>query len=527
MIARVLPPLLFIAAVLAFASAADGSDSDDRVFTEGDFEYMLIGEEAVEVSEYAPVESRASVEIPAYVAHEGTEYVVVGIGCIFNNEGITSVSIPEFVSWIDYPGVAFSGSGIEEIKVDPSNRYFESVDGILFDDKMREILRYPCGKAGDGYAVPDSVVIVGESAFSGARLKSVDIPYGVMEIGGSAFYGCSELYSLNNIGEYNVLPQSLTVMEPMAFYGCAKLKSLILSSNLKVIGEFSFQGSGITSITIPGSVLSIGVGAFASCEDLAELESDGTRYESIDGSLYEVQGDGLALIAYPAGNPAEVFIPPEKMSDIESYAFSGAVHLKEVMLPKTMTALDFGSFIDCRSLERIDLSNVAVIGTGAFLGCENLKEIVFGESLYSIESMALSGIAAEEISLPSSLRLVEIGAFRSSPNLRTVAFGEDCKAEIGAGAFLECLSLEQIEFHGDGIVLDENSLDIGTKDNPMTVTIIKDKGLDIPEDAAGEYTELDVRNWGERPYPYENFIGVAICILVLLGIIWLFRGVRS
>jgi hypothetical protein len=49
--------------------------------------------------------------------------------------------------------------------------------------------------------------------------------------------------------------------------------------------------------------------------------------------------------------------------------------------------------------------------------------------------------------------------------------------------------------------------------------------MQLPDNVFDEYTIAHVSIIGEEPYPYENLIGVAICLLVLFFIIRLFREV--
>ena len=57
-----------------------------------------------------------------------------------------------------------------------------------------------------------------------------------------------------------------------AFWGCSGLTSLTIPSGVTSIGSYAFGGcSGLTSLTIPSSVTSIGYGAFAGCSGLTSI----------------------------------------------------------------------------------------------------------------------------------------------------------------------------------------------------------------------------------------------------------------
>ena len=85
------------------------------------------------------------------------------------------------------------------------------------------------------------------------------------KLGDYAFSGCSGLTSLT-------LPSSVTSIGRGAFHGCWKLTSLTIPSGVTSIGYSAFRGcSGLTSLTIPSGVTSIGNYAFYGCSGLTSL----------------------------------------------------------------------------------------------------------------------------------------------------------------------------------------------------------------------------------------------------------------
>ena len=85
------------------------------------------------------------------------------------------------------------------------------------------------------------------------------------KLGDYAFYGCSGLTSLT-------LPSGVTSIGYRAFEGCSGLTSLTIPSGVTEIGGCTFYGcSGLTSLTIPSSVTSIGGCTFYGCSGLTSL----------------------------------------------------------------------------------------------------------------------------------------------------------------------------------------------------------------------------------------------------------------
>lgn len=179
---------------------------------------------------------------------------------------LTSINIPESVTSIG--GGAFAGTGLTSINIPNS---VTSIESWAFKD---------CTGL-TSINIPNSVTSIGDCAFSGCEsLTTINIPNSVTSIGRSVFFYCS---SLTNIK----IPNSVTEIGGYAFYktpwfedqpdgllylGRVAYKykgdmpegtSIKIKDGTTSIGEEAFKGcTGLTSITIPNSVTSIGFAAF-------------------------------------------------------------------------------------------------------------------------------------------------------------------------------------------------------------------------------------------------------------------------
>jgi hypothetical protein len=152
------------------------------------------------------------------------------------------------------------------------------------------------------------------------------------------------------------------------------------------IGNNAFNGNDLTSVAIPNSVTTIGLGAFSECSSLTSIAI------------------------------------PNSVTTIETGAFAWCSSLTSVTIGASVTTIGVMAFAYCRSLTSIAIPNsVTTIGKEAFYGCSSLTSIAIGASVTAIGSNAFT--------LCSSLTSVTIGA---------------SVTVIGNNAFANCSSLADV-----------------------------------------------------------------------------------
>lgn len=104
--------------------------------------------------------------------------------------------------------------------------------------------------------VDGSVRVLPDGAFIHCNmLQGVVFEEGVQTIGEDAFSGCRALM-------FACFPSTLEVIMGGAFSGCKVLDSVCLPLSLKYIGSLAFDSTIIDSVDIPGTVETLGAGAF-------------------------------------------------------------------------------------------------------------------------------------------------------------------------------------------------------------------------------------------------------------------------
>ena len=197
--------------------------------------------------------SLSNIVIPDSVASIGKEAFLY---CVL----LKSISIPKSVICLNgNPFVDWDG------KLECLSPDFIYEDDVLFNENKSKIISFR-NKNIELYAIPDSVISIGDRAFSGCRsLSCIVIPNSVTSIEDRAFSGCRSLSSI-------VIPDSVTNIEEGAFYYCSSLSSIVIPSSVTSIGDTTFANChSLSSIVIPDSVTSIGKCAFFRCRSLSEI----------------------------------------------------------------------------------------------------------------------------------------------------------------------------------------------------------------------------------------------------------------
>ena len=136
-------------------------------------------------------------------------------------------------------------------------------------------------------------------------------------------------------------------------------------------------------------------------------------------------------------------LPVTQISPLENWG--GSDSLKRIVVPDTVTALEFEVFSDLSNLKEVVLGNsVTKIGANAFADCEKLETIVFSDCIETIGSSAFSGCESlTELIFPNTLKTIGFRAFGYCDNLRKVDISS--ATDIDNELFSGCIGLTEVK----------------------------------------------------------------------------------
>lgn len=307
-------------------------------------------------------------------------------------EGLTGVTIPDCVQSIDR--LAFIGCvSLESITVSDNNPTYSSIDGLLYNKAKTTLVLAPEG-IGDTITIPDYVKEIGNYAFSNCKkLTNIVIPDGVENIGLYAFYECINLTSID-------IPDSVTTIGSIAFYNTAWYNSQpdgivyagkvaydykgTMPANASIsikegtlgISNGAFRDcSELVSVTIPASIINIGLFPFAGCANLSNItvEKNNVKYYSVGNCIIETDSKKLVL-----GCKNSVIPQDGSVAIIGDYAFAKCMGLTSITIPDGVTSIETYAFDSCEDLESVTIpSSVKNIGKEAFSYCIQLVTISY------------------------------------------------------------------------------------------------------------------------------------------------------
>ena len=266
---------------------------------------------------------------------------------------------------------------------------------------------------------------------------------------------------------------------PYIVYGHINIPSVVSDGErdyvVSEISDYAFMRTGITSVSIPGTVKKIGICSF--------YQTPLTNVEICDG--VEIIG----IYAFLSCDELQSIQLPESIKEIKSASFSECESLCNVIIPSAdiieMSAFRFCdslqsvtigpkvkkiddiAFAECNNLTRLIIedgdtplqnsstsfrgSHIKELYVGRFNGelslylpLQDLETLTFGNKITTIPSYAFEQCEhLTEVVIPDQVKDIKNAAFINCTSLRKITFGDSVQV-IGNGAFCGCSNLASL-----------------------------------------------------------------------------------
>ena len=390
---------------------------------------------------------------------DGTYSVQKGKGAYFNKFAV--VTVPETyngakVSVVSASAFAYA-TGIKIINIPDTIEIIEVGTAFTGASKLEEINIYETGNAvspryssHEGVLYSQDVVGLELAVFPRGKSGEYVVLDGTRLIGSRAFYNAYNVTSVT-------IPGSVVSIMPSAFMGCRNIETLtILDSDnpneengLKISDHAFYNLTNLTTVNLPARISSFSPAIFSSTGKLSTINiaKGGSMYASKNGMVTNAAGD--TLIYCPSGRTGYVRIPAG-IATIAAGSFMQHYSITEVYVSYSVATIENNAFELCNSLQTLTFegSPSAVgmtIGKQAFMRCYALKNVIFEKesAVTEIGEEAFSGCnALGDLTLPTTLTKIGSLAFKNCLSIRKIVIAEGNKnIDVAMDAFEGCVRL--------------------------------------------------------------------------------------
>jgi hypothetical protein len=163
--------------------------------------------------------------------------------------------------------------------------------------------------------------------------------------------------------EYTINAGTITITGYSGHGGALAIPDTIRGLAVTGIGPSAFNSTALNSVSIPGSVTSIGAAAFENCSDLTNATIS-MGVSSIESNTF-ANCSSLTSVTIPSG-----------VTSIGNYAFFDC-NLTSVTIPNSVTSIGNYAFSYCNPTSVTIPGSVTSIGADAFWNCFSLSSVFF------------------------------------------------------------------------------------------------------------------------------------------------------
>lgn len=316
---------------------------------------------------------------------------------------ITELYIPPKVNFIGE--TSNYSQNFESFIVDDLNTTYASIDGVLYNKELTQLINYPSGKKDASFEVIASVISFDKRPFA-------------------------ENMNLQQLSFHE--ESSLKILPSQVFENIFNLKTLYLPPNLQIMDPYvaGYQG-------------------FLSLENIFISEAN-EYFKAVDHILYDIDMESIYLVASKKSGILNI---PTTVTSIKSYAFTNS-QLSDIYIPSSTIDIIYDAFKGAKNIYNfhVDLENPLYIDVDGVLMTKDLSKLVafpparsgnyvvpkevktIGESsffntgleivkfeegslIFSIEYHAFTSPNLEEVYIPNTVMIVSYLTFAMHPGM--------------------------------------------------------------------------------------------------------------
>ena len=217
------------------------------------------------------------------------------------------------------------------------------------------------------------------------------------------------------------IPDAVTTIENYVFRDIPTLTEVVFGSNVESISSYQFRNSSsdvmsATRWVFNGKYTSIPDNFLSGLSNVTEVVL-GSQITSIGSSAFN--GTSISSITLPDG-----------LQSIGSSAFANCAQLAQpLQLPDGLTILGDNAFQNCSLLPSVVIgSQLATIGQSTFENCTSLTTVTGGEGVTKLGSSCFRNTRLTAAFIPDAVTTIENYVFRDIPTLQTVVYGPNVES---------------------------------------------------------------------------------------------------
>lgn len=394
-----------------------------------------------------PTDFQGHFEIPSFLQTWGYGVIQIGYKAFYQCTGMTSVSIPYSITYID--AFAFNGcTGLTEVTIPGS---VGTIDCYAF----------ACCHNLKKLNLKKGIKKIDYNAFLACKsLTTLDIPESVKTIGSKAFGGAQINHNGYGNGSYE---------------GCDNLTKVIVHWNEPInISTGTFSNAANATLYVPKGKVELyenadGWKEFKAIKETPIMFADAS-VKSICVANWDTDGDG-ELSEEEAAAVANLDCKFRKkgiqnfdelrfftgLTSIGVEEFEKCYNLTSVRIPQNVKSIGSQAFKECTSLMTINIPKcVETISSRAFESCSSLKKVIvedisawcnlncqsnpltYAHHLYSDENTEI-----KDLIIPNGVTVIKSGLFSSCSELTSVTLPNSVIV-IESNSFASCTSLTSL-----------------------------------------------------------------------------------